>query len=141
MTNNIQFRFVTTPSNPWGDERRQLSHQLQVRGPNLGRRQARRLSRHFALVGVHIPAARLQQLITGPPAAAAAAAADKELTDVNFALIATRYNSEKKTAKTARLQRRCKNAMICAGLVLVALNFLICLAYAFFCATQHATTM
>ncbi|OBI91064.1 hypothetical protein [Mycobacterium asiaticum] len=123
---------MTTPSNPWGDERRRLSQQLQMRGQILGRRQARRLSRRFALVGVDIPPTRLQQLVTGSPVA------DREMTDVNFALIATQYNREKKSAKVAHAQRRCKHAAICAGLVLVALNFLFCIAYLFFTLTQQA---
>ncbi|RUP06872.1 MAG: hypothetical protein EKK34_01985 [Mycobacterium sp.] len=126
---------MTTPSNPWGDERRRLSHQLQMRGQYLGRRQARRLSRRFAQVGVHIPPTRLQQMATGTMVA------DRELTDVNFALIATQYLREKKSAKTTHFQRRCRHAVICAGLMLVALNFLFCLAYLFFTLTQHGTPM
>jgi hypothetical protein len=106
-----------------------------MRGHNLGRRQARRLSRNFAIVGVHIPATRLQQLVIGSPVAT------KELTDVNFALIATQYNREKKCAKKSYLQRRCGHVMICAGLILVALNFLICIAYCFFTLTQQAAPM
>lgn len=106
-----------------------------MRGQLLGRRQARRLSRRFALVGVHISATRLRQLVAGSPAA------DSEMTNVNFALIATRYNQDKKTSKRTCLQRRCQRAMICAGLILVALNFLICLAYCFFTMTQQAAPM
>lgn len=63
------------------------------------------------------------------------------MTDVNFALIATRYIHEKKAAKTAHLQRRCRHALICAGLILVALNFLFCVAYLFFTMTQQAAPM
>ncbi|KQH81385.1 hypothetical protein AO501_06240 [Mycobacterium gordonae] len=126
---------MTTPSNPWGDERRRLSHQLQMRGQYLGRRQARRLSRSFAQVGVHVPPKRLQQLVTGTTVA------DRELTDVNFALIATQYLREKKAARTTHLQRRCRHAVICAGLILVALNFLFCIAYLFFTLTLHAAPM
>ncbi|WP_241010841.1 hypothetical protein [Mycobacterium camsae] len=106
-----------------------------MRGQHLGRRQARRLSRRFAHVGVHIPATRLQQLVTGTPVA------DRELTDVNFALIATHYMREQKAARTTHVQRRCRHAAVCAGLILVALNFLFCLAYLFFTLTQHAAPM
>ncbi|MHA7651468.1 hypothetical protein ACX9NE_01640 [Mycobacterium sp. ML4] len=126
---------MTTPSNPWGDERKRLSHQLQMRGQHLGRRQARRLCRRFALVGVDIPPVRLQQLVAGTRVA------EKELTDVNFALIATHYLQEKRAARTTYLQRRCRHALICAGLILVALNFLFCIAYLFFTLTQQATPM
>ncbi len=106
-----------------------------MRGQYLGRRQARRLSRSFAQVGVHVPPKRLQQLVTGTPVA------DRELTDVNFALIATQYLREKKAARTTHLQRRCRHAVICAGLILVALNFLFCIAYIFFTLTLHAAPM
>jgi hypothetical protein len=135
VTKDIDFPLVTTSSNPSGDERRRLSHQLQMRGQVLGRPQARRLSRRFAAVGVHIPPTRLRQLVSGSPVA------DKEMTDVNFALIATQYMREKKTARGARRQRRCGHAMICAGLILVALNFLFCIAYLFFSLTQQAAPM
>ena len=103
-----------------------------MRGHVLGRRQARRLSRRFAHVGVDIPPTRLRQLVTGSPVA------DREMTDVNFALIATAYNREKHTAKVVHLQRRCRHLAICAGLVLVALNFLICLGFLFFTLTHQA---
>ena len=126
---------MTTPSNPYRNERRLLSHQLQMRGHVLHRRQARRLSRRFAVVGVDIQPTRLQQLIIGSPVA------DKELVDVNFALIAMQYNREKKIAKGTHLKRRFNHAAICAGLMLVALNFLFCVAYLFFSLTQHASGM
>lgn len=63
------------------------------------------------------------------------------MTDVNFALIATHYNLEKKSAKVAHVQRRCRHAVLCAGLILVALNFLFCIAYLFFTLTQQAAPM
>lgn len=103
-----------------------------MRGQILGRRQARRLSRRFALVGVDIPPTRLRQLVTGSPVA------DKELTDVNFALIATNYNREKQAAKLGQLQRRCRHACVCAGLTVVSLNFLFCIAYLFFTLAHQA---
>jgi hypothetical protein len=106
-----------------------------MRGQALGRTQARRLSRRFAVVGVDIAPTRLRQLVSGSPVA------DKEMTDVNFALIATQYNRERKTARGARRHRRCGHAMICAGLILVALNFLFCIAYLFFSLTQQAAPM
>lgn len=129
---DIDFPLVTTPSNPWGDERQRLAQQLQLRGQVLGRRQARRLSRRFAAVGVHIPATRLRQLFTGSPVA------EREMTNVNFALIATELNREKQSARVTRLQRRCRHALVCAGLVLISLNFLFCLAYVFFTLAHQA---
>ncbi|QNI05057.1 hypothetical protein [Mycobacterium kubicae] len=116
---------MTTSSNPWGDERKRLAHQLQMRGPVLGRRQARRLCRRFARVGVDIPPRRLQHLAAGSPPA------DGELTDVNFALIATHINMEKRAARIKRLRRRGTLSLLFAGLVLVVLNFLFCIAYVF----------
>jgi hypothetical protein len=106
-----------------------------MRGQYLGRRQARRLSRRFEQVGVNIPPKRLQQLVTGTPVA------ERELTDVNFALIATQYLREKRAARTTHLQRRCRHAVICGAFILVALNFLFCLAYLFFTLTQHGAPM
>ncbi len=54
---------------------------------------------------------------------------DDEITDVNFALIATRFDQEKRAAKFKRLRRQGTRSLIFAGLVLVVLNFLFCIAY------------
>ncbi|OBJ54837.1 hypothetical protein A9W95_16405 [Mycobacterium sp. 1423905.2] len=96
-----------------------------MRGPVLGRRQARRLCRRFAHVGVDIPPKRLQHLAAGAPPV------DGELTDVNFALIASQIVREKRAAKVKRLRRRGTMSLLFAGLVLVVLNFLFCIAYVF----------
>ncbi len=106
-----------------------------MRGQLLGRREARRLSRRFSLVGVETPPQRLQEMLSGAPAT------DDEWTDVNFALIATRLDHEKRVVKFQRLRRRATCSLICAGLILVALNFLICLAYIFFSLTQNAAAV
>jgi hypothetical protein len=124
-----------TPSNPWGDEGGQLSLRLQVRKQVLGRRQARRLSRRFARVGVATPPQRLQQMLAGAPVA------DDEVTDVNFALIATQLRHEQLVAKIARLKRRGTRSLIFVGLVLVTLNFLLCMAYAMFSLTLEASPL
>ncbi|CNM45604.1 membrane protein [Mycobacterium tuberculosis] len=71
-----------------------------MRGQILGRRQARRLSQHFARVGVEAPPKRLQEMLLGAPAA------DEEWTDVKFALIVTQLNHEKRVAK---FHRRCEH--------------------------------
>lgn len=60
---------------------------------------------------------------------AGAPVADYELTDVNFALIAMRLNREARTARVRRLKRRGTRSLMFAGLVLVVLNFLFCVAY------------
>ena len=65
--------------------------------------------------------------------------ADDEVTDVNFALIAIRLNREARTAKFKRLKRRSSRSLLFAGLVLVVLNFLFCLAYVLLNLTQQAT--
>jgi hypothetical protein len=121
-----------TPSNPWGDERGRLSRQLRMRDQCLGRRQARRLSRRFAQVGVDTAPQRLQQMVAGAPVA------DDEVTDVHFALIATRIKRDERVAKFGRLQRRGARLLILLGLILVTLNFLCCIAYLLVSLTQQA---
>lgn len=129
----LEFRLVTTPSNPWGDERKYLSHQLRMRDQILSGRQARKLSQSFVGVGVQIAPKRLQQMMAGAPASTV------ELTDVNFAFIATQLDQEKRAAKLKRLKKRGTHSAIFAGLVLVVLNFLFCLAYLFVNLTQQAS--
>ena len=126
-------RRVMTPSNPWGNERGQLSYRLQVHNQILRRRQARRLSRRFARVGVNTPPERLRQMLAGAPVTAG------EVADVNFAFIATRLKREQFAAKFKRLKRRSTRSLLFAGLVLVVLNFLFCLAYVLLNLAQQAT--
>lgn len=121
-----------TPSNPWGNERGQLSHRFQMRNQVLGRRQARRLSKRFAQVGVHTPPERLRLVLAGGPVAA------DEVADVSFALIALRLRREQLLAKYKRLKRRGARSLLFVGLVLVTLNFLFCMAYALFRLTLEA---
>ena len=106
-----------------------------MRGQVLGRRRARRLSRCFAAVGVNTSPERLQEMLAGMPVT------DDELTDLNFALIATRITHEAHLAKFKRLQRRGTRALMFAGLVLVVLNFLVCVAYLLFSLSQQATLL
>jgi hypothetical protein len=63
---------------------------------------------------------------------------DDEITDVSFALIATQINREKRDAKFKRLRRRGTRSLIFAGLVLVVLNFLFCIAYVLLNLTEQA---
>jgi hypothetical protein len=124
-----------SPSNPWGDERRQLSHQVQMRCRALGPRRARRLCHRFARVGVHTAPERLRQMAAGAPVA------DNEVTDVNFALIAIELNREARAAKYKRLKRRGTRSLIFAGLILVVLNFLFCIAYVLLNLAQQGAPM
>ncbi|HXY66925.1 MAG TPA: hypothetical protein VEI45_21785 [Mycobacterium sp.] len=126
---------MTTPSNPWGNERGQLSHRFQLRNQVLGRRQARRLSRRFARVGVNTSPERLRQMLAGVPIAAA------EMADVNFALIAIQLKHEELVTKFTRLKRRGARSLIFVGLVLVTLNFLFCMAYALFSLTLEGVPL
>ena len=98
----------------------------------LTRGQARRLSRRFGDVGVANPATRLRQIAAG------ASARDDELTDVSFAIAATLMQEEQRLAKLKRHQRRVVRWLIVAGLVLLLLNSLMCMAYLFFSMTLHA---
>jgi hypothetical protein len=97
----------------------------------LTRGQARRLSRRFDGVGVTIPAARLRQISAG------ARACEAELTDVSFALAATAFEREERQAKLKRSQRQLVRWLIVAGLVLLLLNSLLCVAYLFFSLALH----
>jgi hypothetical protein len=100
----------------------------------LTRGEARRLSRRFDGVGVAISAARLRQLSAG------ACAGDAERTDVSFAIAATEIQREQRLAKLKRNQRRLVRWLIVAGLVLLLLNTLLCMAYLFFTMAMHSYT-
>ena len=63
---------------------------------------------------------------------------EDEATDVNFALIVTQINRETRAAKIRRLKRRGTHSLIFAGLVLVVLNFLFCVAYLLLKLTEQA---
>ncbi|MBW0015052.1 MAG: hypothetical protein JO059_18080 [Mycobacterium sp.] len=69
---------------------------------------------------------------------AGAPVADEEVTDVNFALIALRLNDEARATKFKRLRRRATRSALFAGLVLVVLHFLFCVAYVLLNLTQQA---
>jgi hypothetical protein len=116
---------MTTPSNPlagvWGTPR---DHRLRSR-------QARRISRRCAGVGVGIAPARLQQIAAGAPCAA------RELTDLQFALTATEIRREERVTKSRRRRRCGIQCLIVVGKVLVLLNLLICMAYVVLSMTQH----
>src|SRR6201997_2413035 len=135
VRSGLDSRLVTTPSSAWGNERRQLLHQLQMQCQALGRRRAKRLCRCFERVGVHTAPERLRAMLAGVPVAAA------EVTDVNFALIAIQLNREARAAKVKRLKRRGTRSAMFAGLVLVVLNFLFCVAYLLLNLAQQGAQM
>jgi hypothetical protein len=124
---------MTASSNPLGDEWGRRSHVALNRGQTLGRRQASRMSRHFAGVGVGIPAARLREIASGAPVD------NDEWVDVIFGLAASEIEREERWAKIARSRRRGAHWLIVAGMVLVALSVLLCMACGFFALVQHAS--
>ncbi|ORV45506.1 hypothetical protein AWC02_13095 [Mycolicibacter engbaekii] len=83
------------------------------------------MSRRFAAVGVRIPPARLREMAVGAPLAS------RESVDVAFALAATELQHEQRLARARRNRRRVMNALIMAGLMIAALNLLICMGYVF----------
>jgi hypothetical protein len=89
------------------------------------------MSQRFAGVGVGIPAARLQEIAAGAPPAS------EELVSVEFALAAIEIKREERLAKFKRSQRRGIRWLIVAGLVLVALNVLLCMTYIFISLVLH----
>jgi hypothetical protein len=101
----------------------------------LGRRRARRLCHRFERVGVHTAPERLRQMAAGAPVPY------DEVTDVNFALIAIQLNREARAAKYRRLKRRGTRSLIFAGLILVVLNFLFCVAYVLLNLAQQGAAM
>ena len=99
----------------------------------LGRRQARRMSRRFATVGVGIPPARLREMAAGAPAA------DDELTDVNFAFVATEIERAQRHAKFVHCQRCAVWLLVVTGTVLLMLTVLICMAYGMISLAEHTS--
>ncbi|WP_445162748.1 hypothetical protein ACTXG5_05600 [Mycobacterium sp. Dal123C01] len=123
---------MTTASNPCGDERGQLPHRLHMRYQIVGQRRARRMCRSFADVGVDTGPVRLQQMLAGLPVT------EDEVTDVNFALIATQIKRDERSAKLRQLQRQGTRSLMFAGMILLVMNFLFCLAYVLLNLTDQA---
>lgn len=130
-----RIRRVMTPSTPWGNERGHLPQRLQLHNHLIGRRQARRLSRRCARVGVTTTPDRLRVMLAGSPASYA------EVSDFNFALIATQLKREQFSARVRRMKRRGARSLLFVGMVLVTLNFLFCMAYALFSMTLEASPL
>ncbi|MGV0048101.1 hypothetical protein ACRU43_02615 [Mycobacterium colombiense] len=74
-------------------------------------------------MGVRTAPERLRQMLEGAPLGA------HELMNVNFALIAIRLDRELRAARYKRLKQRGARSLMFAGLVMVVLNFLVCMAY------------
>lgn len=83
------------------------------------------MSRRFAAVGVEIPPARLREMSAGAPLAS------EESVDYAFALAATEIKHEQRLARAQRNRRCLVNALIVFGLMIAALNLLICMGYLF----------
>jgi hypothetical protein len=71
-------------------------------------------------------------MLAGAPAACA------EMTDFNFALIATQFKRDQFRARVRRVKRRGARSLLFVGMVLVTLNFLFCMAWALFNLTLEA---
>lgn len=122
---------MTTPSNLWDDRRGKHPQRRNGGSQRLSRRRARRMSRRFADVGVGIPAARLREISAGAPFAS------DEFVDVNFALAATEIKHQQRRTKLKHTKRRAIRCLIVAGLVLAALNLLLCMAFVFVSLALH----
>lgn len=118
---------------PWGNERGKLSHQLDMNGEVLGRRHARRLCHRFARVGVETSPARLRAMLAGAPCPAS------EEANVRFALIAAELDREARCAKYRQMRRDGARSLLIAGMTLLALNFLLCAAYALLNLAQQSS--
>ena len=92
------------------------------------------MSRRFADVGIGIPPARLQEIAAGAPCL------DAELTNVNFALVATEIQHQQRVARSARQHRCVIHWLIVVGLILVVLNALICMGYAILSLVEPASS-
>jgi hypothetical protein len=87
----------------------------------LTRRQARRLSREFATVGVQIAPDRLQQISAGAPIVG------EEHTDVNFALVATAYSHQYRATPFAYVRGHAGRWLLVGAMTLLSLSLLIAL--------------
>ena len=75
---------------------------------------------------------RLQQIAAG------ASADDDEWTDVSFALTATEIQHDERVAKRRRSRRQAVRGLMLAGLTLLVLSSLLCMAYLFLSLTMHS---
>lgn len=74
-------------------------------------------------------------MLEGAPLAA------HELMNVNFALIAIRLDRELRAARYKRLRQRGIRSLMFAGLIMVVLNFLVCMAYLLLNLTEQSAPL
>ncbi|GAB1815465.1 hypothetical protein MUNTM_45030 [Mycobacterium sp. MUNTM1] len=74
-------------------------------------------------------------MLEGAPLAA------HELMNVNFALIAIRLDRELRAARYKRLKQRGARSLMFAGLIMVVLNFLVCMAYLLLNLTEQSAPL
>jgi hypothetical protein len=74
-------------------------------------------------------------MLEGAPLAA------HELMNVNFALIAIRLDRELRATRYKRLRQRGTRSLMFAGLVMVVLNFLMCMAYVLLNLTEQSAPL
>ncbi|WP_459972513.1 hypothetical protein [Mycobacterium sp. MUNTM1] len=86
-------------------------------------------------MGVRTAPERLRQMLEGAPLAA------HELMNVNFALIAIRLDRELRAARYKRLKQRGARSLMFAGLIMVVLNFLVCMAYLLLNLTEQSAPL
>lgn len=122
---------MTTPSNLWDDRRGRQRQGRNGGEQRLSRIRARRMSRRFADVGVGIPAARLREISAGAPFVS------DEFVDLNFALTAIDIKRQQRRTKLKRTKSRAIRCLIVAGLILAALNLLLCMAFVFVSLALH----
>lgn len=126
---------MTARSDRWGSASRQPRQPVTSANQGIGRWGAHRMSRRFARVGVHIPAARLRAMTSG------ASLAPAESIDYTFAVAAIEIQHQQRLARSQRTRQRVVRALIVVGLMLAALNLLICLGYAFLMLVLHGSGM
>ncbi|OBY32834.1 hypothetical protein BST28_16600 [Mycolicibacter kumamotonensis] len=126
---------MTARSGHWSTPAGQPPQRIASADRPIGRWGARRMSRRFAEVGVQIPAARLREMTAGAPPGSA------ESIDYMFALAATAMQREQRLARAQRNRRRLVHVLIVGGLMLAALNLLICMGYLFISLALHEPVM
>ncbi|PLV51796.1 hypothetical protein X011_09800 [Mycobacterium tuberculosis variant microti OV254] len=72
-------------------------------------------------------------MLAGAPVAAS------EEADVRFALIAAKIDRESRSAKYREMRREGMRSLLIAGMTLLALNFLLCAAYALLNLAQQSS--
>ncbi|MDH6244112.1 hypothetical protein [Mycobacterium sp. OTB74] len=97
-------------------------HRGDVYDGALSRRQARRLSRRFAAVGVKVEPGRLQQISSGAPTIGS------EHVDVTFAMAVAELSEESRTSRLSRTRQRAWYGLLIGAMVLLSLAALIAMA-------------